>query len=85
MLRGKDTHRHNKWMIHYQQDGQSRYLSTYSANDKIALKRSQSLTDDWDHAEERVVFNPDPNSSFSYATDVSPFPNHLSYTHASQI
>ncbi|KAF4622653.1 hypothetical protein G7Y89_g14375 [Cudoniella acicularis] len=42
----------------------------YSTNDNITLKRSQSLTDDWDHAEEGVVFNPDPDSGLPYETDL---------------
>lgn len=46
------------------------YLLTYTTNDNITLKRSHSLTDNWDDAETRVVFNPDPNSGEPWATDV---------------
>lgn len=46
------------------------YLFTYSTNDNITLKRSMSLTDNWDHAEEIAVFVPDPNSGDPWATDV---------------
>ncbi|KAJ9332716.1 CAZyme family GH43 [Paecilomyces variotii] len=46
------------------------YLLTYTTNDNITLKRSHSLTDNWDDAETRVVFNPDPNSGEPWATDL---------------
>lgn len=46
------------------------YLFTYTTDENITLKRSHSLTDNWDNADERVVFNPDPMSSLPYSTDV---------------
>jgi hypothetical protein len=49
------------------------YLFTFSTNDNITLKRSKTLTADWDNAETRVVFNPDAKSGLPYATDVSTF------------
>lgn len=49
------------------------YLFTFSTNDNITLKRSKTLTADWDNSETRVVFNPDANSGLPYATDVSIF------------
>lgn len=49
------------------------YLFTYSTNDNITLRRSRSLTDNWDDAETRVVFNPDPESGEPWATDVCLF------------
>jgi GH43 family beta-xylosidase len=58
-------------MTRYQSDGEGWYLFTYSTNTNVTLKRSQSLTDDWDNAEERVVFIPDPNSGLPYSTDVN--------------
>ncbi|KAE8441027.1 hypothetical protein EG329_006091 [Mollisiaceae sp. DMI_Dod_QoI] len=58
------------WMTRYQSNGEGWYLFTYSTNDNVTLRRSQSLTDDWDHADERVVFNPDPDSGLPYATDL---------------
>lgn len=57
-------------MTRYQSNGEGWYLLTYSTNINVTLKRSQSLTDDWDTAEERVVFIPDPDSGLPYATDV---------------
>jgi hypothetical protein len=65
-------------MTRYQDSDQGWYLFTYSTNDNITLKRSQSLTDDWDNADEIVVFNPDPDSGLPYATDVglTPFQIH---------
>ncbi|KAH8660108.1 glycosyl hydrolase [Xylariales sp. PMI_506] len=41
-------------------DGEQWYLLTYTTNDNITLKRSKTLTDNWDNAEIRTVFNPDP-------------------------
>ncbi|KAI0474138.1 alpha-N-arabinofuranosidase 2 [Xylariaceae sp. FL0804] len=46
------------------------YLLTYSTNDNVTLKRSRYLTDNWDEAESRVVFNPDPASGAPWATDL---------------
>ncbi|KAK8112305.1 Arabinanase/levansucrase/invertase [Apiospora kogelbergensis] len=40
-------------------EGQEWYLYTFSTNDNITLKRSRFLTDNWDDAETRVIFNPD--------------------------
>lgn len=57
-------------MTRYQDSEQGWYLFTYTTSDNITLKRSQSLTDDWDNVEEKVVFKPDPDSGLPYATDV---------------
>lgn len=46
------------------------YLFTYSTNDNITLKRSHRLTDNWDNAEEKLIFKPDPDSGEPWATDV---------------
>ncbi|KAK8013041.1 alpha-N-arab-like proteininofuranosidase [Apiospora marii] len=46
------------FMTKYTSDGQDWYLYTFSTNDNITLKRSRSLTDNWDDAETRVVFKP---------------------------
>lgn len=46
------------------------YLFTYTTNDNITLKRSRHLTDNWDFAEEKLVFSPDPESGNPWATDV---------------
>lgn len=54
-------------MTHY--DGS--YLFTYSTNDNITLKRSRAMTDNWDNAEEKLLFNPNPSSGAPWATDVS--------------
>ena len=45
------------WMTTYD----SYYLFTFSTNSNITLKRSHSLTSNWDFAETKVVFNPDPD------------------------
>ena len=58
-------------MTQYDDSGSMWYLFTYSTNDNITLKRSRSLTTDWDNADERLVLKPDPNSGLPYATDVS--------------
>lgn len=46
-------------MTRYSVNGDEWYLFTYSTNDNITLRRSRALTDNWDHQETRVVFNPD--------------------------
>lgn len=45
------------WMTTYD----DYYLMTFSTNDNITLKRSHSLTANWDYADTIVVFNPDPD------------------------
>ncbi|KAJ5085696.1 alpha-N-arabinofuranosidase 2 [Penicillium argentinense] len=45
------------------------YLSTYSTNDNITLKRSRALTDNWDNAETKLVFKPDSSSGEPWSTD----------------
>ncbi|KAJ0108006.1 hypothetical protein J7T55_008142 [Diaporthe amygdali] len=47
------------YMTRYSVNGDEWYLFTYSTNDNITLRRSRALTDNWDHQETRVVFNPD--------------------------
>ncbi|KAI1321960.1 alpha-N-arabinofuranosidase 2 [Xylariaceae sp. FL0255] len=51
-------------------DGSSWYLFTYTTNDNVTLKRQRRLTDNWDYAESRVIFNPDPNSGMPWSTDL---------------
>ncbi|KAJ5624198.1 alpha-N-arabinofuranosidase 2 [Penicillium lagena] len=46
------------------------YFFTYSTNDNITLKRSRAMTDNWDNAEEKLLFNPDPSSGEPWATDL---------------
>ena len=46
------------------------YLFTYSTNDNITLKRSRALTDNWDLAETKLIFKPDPSSGDPWSTDV---------------
>lgn len=59
------------WMTRYTDSaGEEWYLFTCSTNDNITLWRSKALTDNWDHAESRVVFNPDPASGEPWATDL---------------
>ncbi|KAK9418872.1 hypothetical protein SUNI508_07644 [Seiridium unicorne] len=48
------------FMTRYTADDGDWYLFTYTTNDNITLKRSRYLTDNWDNADTRVVFNPDP-------------------------
>lgn len=48
------------------------YIFTYSTNDNITLKRSRALTDNWDLAETKVIFKPDPSSGDPWSTDVGP-------------
>lgn len=47
------------FMTKYTGDDGEWYLFTYTTNDNITLKRSRFLTDNWDQAETRTVFNPD--------------------------
>ncbi|KAL8364527.1 hypothetical protein RB595_003689 [Gaeumannomyces hyphopodioides] len=58
------------WMTRYSVGGEDWYLFTYTTNDNITLKRSKFLTDNWDNAESRVIFNPDPNSGEPWSTDI---------------
>lgn len=46
------------------------YLFTYSTNDNITLKRSRALTDNWDLAETKLIFKPDPSSGDPWSTDL---------------
>ena len=46
------------------------YLFTFSTNTNITLKRSRNLTDNWDFAETKVVFNPDAASALPFSTDL---------------
>ena len=62
------------WMTRYD----DYYLFTFSTNTNITLKRSKSLTDDWDFAESKVVFTPNPESMLPYSTDVSTCLRHRS-------
>lgn len=58
------------FMTRYSVDGEDWYLLTYSTNDNITLKRSRAMTDNWDNADTRVVFNPDPDSGEAWSTDI---------------
>lgn len=58
------------WMTKYTSGGQDWYLFTYTTNDNITLRRSRALTDNWDDAESRVVFNPDSSSGEPWSTDL---------------
>lgn len=58
------------WMTRYAVDGEDWYLFTYSTNDNITLKRSRTLTDNWDKAETRVVFQPNATSGEPWSTDL---------------
>lgn len=58
------------WMTRYSHAGEDWYLFTYTTSDNITLRRSKALTDNWDNAETRVVFKPDPNSGELWATDI---------------
>lgn len=58
------------WMTSYTENGENWYLFTYTTNDNITLKRSRALTDNWDNAESRVIFNPDPKSGEPWSTDI---------------
>lgn len=61
-------------MTRYQDASGEWYLLTYSTNEYVTLKRSKTLMDDWDRAEETVVFNPDPESRLLWATDLRIIP-----------
>lgn len=58
------------FMTKYTADGEDWYLFTYTTNSNITLKRSRYLTDNWDNAESRVVFNPDPTSGEPWSTSL---------------
>ncbi|PSR88765.1 alpha-N-arabinofuranosidase 2 [Coniella lustricola] len=59
------------WITKYTDaSGQLWYLFTYTTNDNITLKRSKALTDNWDYAETRVVFNPNSTSGEPWSTDL---------------
>ena len=58
------------WMTRYSMDGEDWYLFTYSTNDNITLKRSRYLTDNWDTAETKCIFQPDANSREPWSTDL---------------
>lgn len=61
------------WMTKYSLGGDDWYLFTYTTNDNITLRRSRSLTDNWDDAEARVVFSPDSSGEDAgqpWSTDI---------------
>ncbi|KAF3762149.1 family 43 glycoside hydrolase [Cryphonectria parasitica EP155] len=59
------------WISKYTDiDGQQWYLFTYTTNDNITIRRSKALTDNWDHAEERVVFNPNNTGGEAWSTSL---------------
>lgn len=61
------------WMTRYSLGGDDWYLFTYTTNDNITLRRSRSLTDNWDDAEARVVFSPDSSGEDAgqpWSTDI---------------
>jgi GH43 family beta-xylosidase len=57
-------------MTQYTSNGESWYLFTYTTNDNITLKRSRALTDNWDNAETRTIFNPNKTSGDPWSTDL---------------
>ncbi|KAK2757288.1 hypothetical protein FQN54_004802 [Arachnomyces sp. PD_36] len=46
------------------------YLFTYTTTTDITLRRQRALTDNWDNAEQRVVFEPDPESGEPWSTSL---------------
>ncbi|KAI0020793.1 glycoside hydrolase family 43 protein [Xylariomycetidae sp. FL0641] len=58
------------FMTKYRSHGEDWYLFTYSTNENITLKRSRYMTTNWDHAESRVIFKPDPTSGEPWSTDL---------------
>ena len=59
------------WMTRYStSDSADWYLFTYSTNDNITLQRARSLTDNWDYAEQRTVFQPNQTSGEPWSTDI---------------
>lgn len=61
------------WMTRYSFEGVDWYLFTYTTNDDITLRRSTGLTNNWDNAEARVVFNPDSSGKDAgqpWSTDI---------------
>ncbi|CAJ2500772.1 Uu.00g036250.m01.CDS01 [Anthostomella pinea] len=60
------------WMTRYTdpEDGEEWYLFTFSTNTNVTLRRSRFLTDNWDDAETRVVFNPDASSGDPWSTSL---------------
>ncbi|KAI1334604.1 glycoside hydrolase family 43 protein [Xylariaceae sp. FL0016] len=58
------------FITQYTANGDTWYLFTYSTNDNITLRRSRYLTDNWDDAETRVVFNPDSTSGEPWSTSL---------------
>ncbi|KAL7620797.1 hypothetical protein AAE478_009795 [Parahypoxylon ruwenzoriense] len=58
------------FMAKYTSEGEDWYLFTYSTDSNITLKRSRYLTDNWDNAETRVVFNPDHTSGEPWSTSL---------------
>lgn len=59
------------WMTKYTDaDNTLWYLFTCSTNDNITIWRSRGLTDNWDKAESRVVFNPNKTSGEPWSTDL---------------
>ncbi|KAI1094042.1 glycoside hydrolase family 43 protein [Rostrohypoxylon terebratum] len=58
------------FMTRYTVNGEDWYLFTYTTNSNITLRRSRYLTDNWDNAESRVVFNPDANSGEPWSTSL---------------
>ncbi|KAI1102472.1 glycoside hydrolase family 43 protein [Jackrogersella minutella] len=58
------------FMTRYTADGEDWYLFTYTTNTNVTLRRSRYLTDNWDNAETRVVFNPDATSGEPWSTSL---------------
>ncbi|CAN8100834.1 unnamed protein product [Discula destructiva] len=58
------------WMTKYVVDGELWYLFTCTTNDDITLWRSKALTDNWDGADSRTVFTPDPSSGEPWSTSL---------------
>ena len=50
------------WITKYSHGGEDWYLFTYTTTTNITLRRSKALTDNWDNAETRLVFSPDPEA-----------------------
>lgn len=59
------------WVVKYSIEGETWYLFTCSTNDNITIKRSKTLTDNWDlYAETRTIFNPDGKSGEPWSSSL---------------
>ncbi|KAI1432866.1 glycoside hydrolase family 43 protein [Xylaria sp. CBS 124048] len=58
------------FMTRYNDGDTAWYLFTYTTNSNVTLRRSRYLTDNWDDAESRVIFNPDAESGEPWSTSL---------------